>query len=375
MQNHRRLSLLPLCLVVTTILSTFGYGISAEAQTYTAYIPANFSFSKNLKLGRSANPDVNYLQYFLDQDQRTAVVASGPGSANDTTSYFGLRTLDAVMRFQSLYESEILTLAGLTQPTGYFGQYSRTKANALLAHTQNPAPPQQQPSYTGAYYQAGNYSGSASQGQSTANQSGNSQGNGTTGNYSQGSGNSTSTQTTDGSGTVVSSDGQTYTTSTDTSSSNGSYIWVNGAWHLSTITASTGNASSSGSGSSSSGSGSSAAGGAIGGVVGAVAGLAIGAAAGQAGSAGTISFGGKVSRITECTCGASRLVEISGGSSGNLSLIYMPGATTLYANYSISQGKTLLGNYTAGGVCMVVNGTSCRSEGMPRGTMRTVGTD
>jgi len=122
-------------LIVTAIIFSFLSTAPLQAQTTVPQDLSSsaFTFEKNLKAGDSSYPDVNYLQYLLDQDQKTIVSEVGIGSADDTSSYYGPRTADAVSRFQSLYASEILSPSGLSSPTGYFGNMTRNKANQLLS--------------------------------------------------------------------------------------------------------------------------------------------------------------------------------------------------------------------------------------------------
>lgn len=95
-------------------------------------IPSGFSFQTNLKQGDTVDPDVKYLQSILNSRAETKVADTGPGSPTQLTSYFGALTKAAVMKFQELYRSEVLTPAGLTSPTGTVGQFTRNKLNALL---------------------------------------------------------------------------------------------------------------------------------------------------------------------------------------------------------------------------------------------------
>lgn len=96
-------------------------------------IPNSFTFNTNLKQNITLSPDVSYLQNFLNQNAITKVAETGSGSDAELTNFFGLKTKDAVMRFQNLYKSEVLTPLGLTAPTGFFGEKSRQKANLLLS--------------------------------------------------------------------------------------------------------------------------------------------------------------------------------------------------------------------------------------------------
>jgi hypothetical protein len=130
---RNQVSFLLLSLFAGAILISFGPSARAQSTAQPNFIPAGFTFQSNLKYGDTRYPDVNYLQYLLDQDERTRVAATGTGSAGNTSSYFGAKTMSAVSRFQSLYTNEVLTPAGLSQPTGFFGAASRAKANNILA--------------------------------------------------------------------------------------------------------------------------------------------------------------------------------------------------------------------------------------------------
>ncbi len=77
-------------------------------------------------------PDVLELQKILNNDPRTQVASAGLGSKGFETTYFGLKTQDAAMRFQDLYKQEVLVPAGLTYPTGFVGSATRAKLNTLI---------------------------------------------------------------------------------------------------------------------------------------------------------------------------------------------------------------------------------------------------
>ncbi len=113
---------------------------TADAQvagdTSAVRIPAEFRFNTNLKFGQTLVPDVKYLQRLLNSNPATQIGTTGPGSNSQLTDYFGMKTKDAVMRFQSLYRDDVLTPAGLTTPSGIVGEFSRRKLNSIL--TQSP---------------------------------------------------------------------------------------------------------------------------------------------------------------------------------------------------------------------------------------------
>lgn len=118
---------------ISIIIFALFFAISISGSVFAQLIiPQGFSFQTSLKLGDTTIPDVSYLQNFLNQNPVTRVADTGPGSDGELTNYFGPKTFDAVIRFQNLYSSEVLIPAGITVPSGFFGMYSRNKANNLL---------------------------------------------------------------------------------------------------------------------------------------------------------------------------------------------------------------------------------------------------
>lgn len=88
------------------------------------------AFSRNLRLGISGE-DVLILQRLLNNDPATRVADSGAGSSGLETTYFGVKTRGAVMRFQDLYKGQVLSPAGLTTASGFVGTYTRAKLTSL----------------------------------------------------------------------------------------------------------------------------------------------------------------------------------------------------------------------------------------------------
>lgn len=89
-----------------------------------------FTWTRDLNVGASG-ADVMKLQQFLNSNADTRVSASGAGSVGAETEFYGPATGAAVSKFQVMHRADILTPAGLVNPTGYFGPSTRAKANSL----------------------------------------------------------------------------------------------------------------------------------------------------------------------------------------------------------------------------------------------------
>jgi peptidoglycan hydrolase-like protein with peptidoglycan-binding domain len=87
-------------------------------------------FLKPLMVGMT-DQDVARLQMFLNTHGFT-VANNGPGARGQESTYYGQKTADAVIRFQEAYRTEVLTPAGLTRGSGYFGPATIKKVNELL---------------------------------------------------------------------------------------------------------------------------------------------------------------------------------------------------------------------------------------------------
>ncbi|HEY4493331.1 MAG TPA: peptidoglycan-binding domain-containing protein [Candidatus Paceibacterota bacterium] len=86
------------------------------------------NFTVNLKLGMS-HAEVRTLQQFLNT-HGAQVAASGAGSPGNETMYFGALTRAAVINWQNANAASVLTPAGLTAGTGFWGAFSRAHANS-----------------------------------------------------------------------------------------------------------------------------------------------------------------------------------------------------------------------------------------------------
>lgn len=91
-----------------------------------------FTFSRPLTLGTEGQ-DVLELQKILNSDVRTIITKEGTGSLGNETSFFGLKTKDAVIRFQNIYAEKILYPAGLSQGTGVVGQRTLDFLNTITS--------------------------------------------------------------------------------------------------------------------------------------------------------------------------------------------------------------------------------------------------
>lgn len=112
------------------ILLLFAGNISASE------IPADFSFSENIKL-KDRGVEVKYLQIFLNNHSDYKVAESGSGSLDNETEYFGYLTKQAVIRFQEEYFDEILAPWGFSRGTGIVGPTTKAKMNSILSNKNN----------------------------------------------------------------------------------------------------------------------------------------------------------------------------------------------------------------------------------------------
>lgn len=94
-------------------------------------------FTRTLFSGMRGD-DVRELQKFLNTDALTRVADTDAGSPGNETDYFGPATKNALIKFQEKYSAEILVPVGLTAGTGFFGEKTRAKVNALTDVAQMP---------------------------------------------------------------------------------------------------------------------------------------------------------------------------------------------------------------------------------------------
>jgi len=123
---------LPRFIISVILFTSISFHDFAIAQIPT---PTSFSyFSHDLGLG-SKGEEVMRLQQILNSEPQTQVAEQGPGSKGLETGYFGGATLRAVTRFQEINAPDILHPIGLLKGTGFVGQKTREKLNALLVST------------------------------------------------------------------------------------------------------------------------------------------------------------------------------------------------------------------------------------------------
>lgn len=75
---------------------------------------------------------VKDLQIALNSVPNLVVSESGPGSVGEETSYFGVKTHQAVIAFQDRYKDSVLKPLGLRKPTGVVGSQTKSKLRDLI---------------------------------------------------------------------------------------------------------------------------------------------------------------------------------------------------------------------------------------------------
>lgn len=94
---------------------------SLQAQLGMPY-GGGYNFTNNLFWGAKSD-EVKELQKILNSDPETAVAVSGVGSTGNETTFFGIGTKSAVIKFQKKY--------GIAPAVGYVGLITRAKLNEL----------------------------------------------------------------------------------------------------------------------------------------------------------------------------------------------------------------------------------------------------
>jgi len=86
---------------------------------------ANTTFG-TVKFGTYGSDNL-LMQKVFNEDSYTKIASSGPGSPGLETTYYGVLTRRAVIKFQEKYASEVLIPLGLTKGTGYVGPATKKK--------------------------------------------------------------------------------------------------------------------------------------------------------------------------------------------------------------------------------------------------------
>ena len=92
--------------------------------------------ARNLRVGMTGE-DVRMLQVLLNSATSSRIASEGSGSPGNETTYFGNKTKAAVVAFQEQYAAEVLTPAGLSRGSGFFGNLTRGKIVALCNLTKD----------------------------------------------------------------------------------------------------------------------------------------------------------------------------------------------------------------------------------------------
>lgn len=356
---------LGMCMCVFTLYPSVG-----SAATITDFkIPENFRFNKDIHFGSTSRPDVSYLQNILNMSTSTRVATSGAGSLKNPSNFYGVKTRDAVARFQKLFAVDIefersISTSSASSTTSISSStldvYTRTVLNKLIII------------YSGDRQRYKEYLATGKESATTeevvsaeippaATQPG---GGGYT--YTGGSGSQSSSFW----GSVKQPheliyQGKQflfrYSPQGQLLNAIGGEELVDSVFNY-TPAGLVGQAT--GQGNSGSGAG---------------AGLGMfgaggSSSGGSSGSSAVLNFGGMTTAMTTCTCSANILLYVQDVRGTTLPLIYQPGATILYQNYSPTSGVWVLGTYTSGGQCLIYAVTGCTTGGTPVGTMLQVGT-
>ncbi len=95
-----------------------------SVQVLATGTPPKYTFTIPLTVGMQSN-EVKQMQLLL--------ISEGLLPADCATGYFGGLTLAGVKAFQEKYAADVLLPAGLTAPSGFWGNYTIKKANSLCS--------------------------------------------------------------------------------------------------------------------------------------------------------------------------------------------------------------------------------------------------
>lgn len=108
---------------------------------FVVALPAQAAlFERPLGLGM-VGEDVRALQVELNKSADTRISLSGVGSPGRESDYFGVKTQQAVQRFQEKYRAEILAPNGLSRGTGFVGTSTLKLLSRLQKNTTASTPP------------------------------------------------------------------------------------------------------------------------------------------------------------------------------------------------------------------------------------------
>ncbi len=131
MSMFKRFSFVSLALFLGIFPLLSPFSASAQITTEPPY-SCDVVNTTNLRIG-SRGKAVYELQRILNASVDTQIAATGPGSPNNETRFFGKLTALAVVKFQDIYTDEILTPAGVTRGTGYVGPSTRAQIAKVCA--------------------------------------------------------------------------------------------------------------------------------------------------------------------------------------------------------------------------------------------------
>lgn len=113
---------------LTGVVASSAFSASAALNLPTQN--CSYTFTQNVKIG-SKGAEVMNLQKVLNMFPQTMVASTGAGSMGMETTTFGPATKAAVIKFQNLHASDVLTPAGLTVGNGNVFSLTRAMLNQI----------------------------------------------------------------------------------------------------------------------------------------------------------------------------------------------------------------------------------------------------